>query len=75
MMYKLKEENKDELKAGRTLTYLSDKLGCTISHLSLIFCQKRTCTKSQAIALISICNKISEGDIDEKINYYFDDVK
>lgn len=75
MMYKLKKENKEELKAGRTLTYLSSKLGCTLSHLSLIFCQKRTCNKSSAIAIISICNKINEDDIEEKIDYYFDKVE
>lgn len=71
-MYKLKEEKKEELKSGRTYTYISTKTGLTDRYLKAVFSGEK-CRKITAIALISVRHEIpiTSSEMNDYLRYYF----
>lgn len=72
MRYYLKEEKKEELLFGRTITALAEMVGISRTQLTLIFNGKE-CKKYIAMSLISIRNNIAITDekMNELLLYYF----
>ena len=74
-MYKLRNKKlRKELLNGRTITYVANKIGVTISFLSTVLQGKKTCRKQIALILVSVGKKISIADekLEEYLNYYFE---
>lgn len=71
-MYKIKEEKKEELKSGRTYTYLSAKTGLTDRYLKAVFSGGK-CRRITAIALISVRHEIpiTSSEMNYYLEYYF----
>ena len=75
-MYKLRNKKlRKELLNGRTITYVANKIGVTISFLSTVLQGKKTCRKQIALILVSIGKNISITDekLEEYLNYYFEE--
>lgn len=75
-MYKLRNKKlRKELLNGRTITYVANKIGVTISFLSTVLQGKKTCRKQIALILVSIGKNISIADekLEEYLNYYFEE--
>lgn len=75
-MYKLRNKKlRKELLNGRTITYVANKIGVTISFLSTVLQGKKTCRKNIALILVSVGKNISIADekIEEYLNYYFEE--
>lgn len=72
-MYKLKLEKKDELKSGRTFTYLSEKTGLTDRYIKSVFAGDR-CRKITAMILIAIRHEIlvTSPEMEKYLDYYFE---
>lgn len=62
-MYNFKIDKKEEFLSGRTLSYLSQKVGVTKNYLSLILCGKKSCSKPLAYCLVKVIS--SEYEIDD----------
>lgn len=76
MSYKIKKEKVEELKDGRSNSYIAGKIGCTEQHIGKLFLGVKNCSKSIALLLVSFCQKINIDDInDEILNIYFDKIK
>jgi hypothetical protein len=76
MTYKIKEGKANELKDGRTNTYLANKIGSTQQYIGKIFLGIKNCSKPMALLLISLCQKINIDSIDDDtIKIYFDEIK
>lgn len=73
-MYKIKIENVKELKDGRNLRNISEKIGVTQQYLSNIFNGKLPCKRNIALCLISLKEQISIDDrrMYDFLNYYFE---
>ncbi len=75
-MYKLRNKKlRKELLNGRTITYVANKIGVTISFLSTVLQGKKTCRKQIALILVSVGKNISIADekLEEYLNYYFEE--
>ena len=75
-MYKLRNKKlRKELLNGRTITYVANRIGVTISFLSTVLQGKKTCRKQIALILVSIGKNISIADekLEEYLNYYFEE--
>ena len=75
-MYKLRNKKlRKELLNGRTITYVANKIGVTISFLSTVLQGKKTCRKQIALILVSVGKNISITDekLEEYLNYYFEE--
>ena len=68
-MWKFKVELKEDLLDGRTLTYIANKIGITLSNLSLILNGVKTTRKITAYSIIRGCEK--EGKVED----YFIEIK
>lgn len=76
MSYKIKKDKIEELKDGRSNSYIASKIGCTEQHIGKIFLGIKNCSKSIALLLVSFCQKRNVDSInDEILNTYFDKVK
>lgn len=71
-MYYIRLDKREELKSGRTFTYLASVTGLTDRYLKGVFSGEK-CKKTTAILLISIRHGISieEPDINKYLDYYF----
>ena len=84
MFYKIRTDKKDELKNGRTITYLAQICGCSRSMLSYAFNGSKIRQLSQELALniiteiskesVSVKNKIDELGIEGALDYYFEKI-
>ena len=75
-MYKLRNKKlRKELLNGRTITYVANKIGVTISFLSTVLQGKKTCRKHIALILVSIGKNISITDekTEQYLEYYFEE--
>ena len=73
-MYKIKKERAKELKDGRTLKAISEKIDIALSYISCILHGKNKCKKTTAMCLINLKDpKINIGskEMEEMLNYYF----
>lgn len=72
-MYLLKEDKREELKSGRTFTYLAEKTGLTDRYIKAVFSGDK-CRKITALALISVRHEISvtSSEMEKYLTYYFD---
>lgn len=75
-MYSVKEELVEDLKGGRTLKYIAEMLGITQQYVSLLFSNKRSCTKILAKNLIGLRFNLAINDIrmEELLEKYFDKI-
>ena len=71
-MYLLKEDKKEELKKGRTFTYIAEKTGLTDRYIKAIFAGSK-CKKITAMTLISVRHEISvtSSEMEKYLSYYF----
>lgn len=72
MFFRIKQENLNELKNGRTNKYIANRIGCTEQHICNVFKSKTNCSKALALSLVSL--DTNQSDLESKINYYFDKV-
>jgi len=72
-MYELKQDKKEELLDGRKITYLSETLGLTQTHISNLLAGRGYMTLITSMCFISIKEKISITDtrMSEFLDYYF----
>lgn len=72
-MYYLREGKEKELKNGRTVVSLANKLEVDTKTLYSIFKNKK-CKKVLAMALISVADGTPLNDVqmEERLNHYFD---
>lgn len=72
-MYELKQDKKEELLDGRTITYLSEVLGLTQTHLSNILKGRGYMTQITSMCFISIKEKIciTDARMSEFLDYYY----
>lgn len=68
MMYKLKEEMKNELLCDKSATYIANTLGVSFSYIVNILNRKVDCSKVMAWAIVKCLNYENE------IEKYFDEV-
>lgn len=71
-MYKLRLEKKEELKSGRTFTYMAKETGLTDRYIKAVFAGG-ACRKITALVLISLRHEISitAPEMEEYLQYYF----
>lgn len=71
---KIKEENREKLLNGRSLTKIAKILGYNFVTIQTTFAG-RECPKRLAMALISLAENISLGDsrMEELLEYYFEE--
>lgn len=62
-MYKIKEDLKDKLLDGRTISNLAKKIGVSRVHLSYILNGKLATTKTTAYVIVKSCD--SEAEIED----------
>lgn len=73
-MYKIRLEKAEELKDGRTLKAISEKINIALSYISCILNGKNKCKKTTAMCLINLKEpKINIGsrEMEEMLDYYF----
>ena len=85
MYYRIRKDKKDELKNGRTITYLSNLCGCSRVYLSYIFngYAKRKASKDIIKKIIigiskdsiRINKRLEDSGIEETIKYFFEEIK
>lgn len=76
-VYKIRKDKVEELKDGRTISSIAEKIGLSTSHLSLILSGSHTCPKNLAI-LLSILGRhlqVEEYKLQENLNYFFEKVE
>ncbi len=71
-MYKLRLDKKDELKSGRTFTYLAEKTGLTDRYIKAVFAGA-ICRKITALILIAVRHEIlvTSPEMEKYLKYYF----
>lgn len=72
-MYIIKEENKEELKSGRTFTYISKVTGLTDRYIKSVFSGEK-CKKITAIIIILVKHTIdiNSPEMQKYLDYYFE---
>ena len=72
-MYKLKLDKKEELKSGRTFTYLAEKTGLTDRYIKAVFAGDY-CRKITALVLIGVRHDIAitDPEMQKYLDYYFE---
>lgn len=82
-MYRIKLENLDQLREGKTIVYLAKLVRCSRQYLNSVFTGKALIDKQKAIKILEpICKesyklnlKLKEKGIDAMINYFFKKIK
>ena len=67
-MYIIRTEKTEELKQGRTLTYIANKIGLSRVYLSYVFNAKHTAEKQLIEKILKFClnqTNVSEEDIEK----------
>lgn len=72
-MYELKQEKREELQDGRTISWLCILLNLTQGHLNNLLLGKNPISKSVAMCLISAKERIyiTDSSMTERLDYYF----
>lgn len=72
---KIREEKIEELRDGRKNNALSEMFGVSTQHLSNVFTGRYECSKTLALLLISIKERIPVNDrtMPEWLKYYFEE--
>jgi hypothetical protein len=83
-MYKIKEENRDELTGGRTCTYLAKLCKTSRTHLNYLLTNypKRKHSKSFveriiiniATESVPVKERLEKYGLEETIKYYFEEI-
>lgn len=84
MAYRIRSTRKDELKNGRTMTYLVKVCDCSRSTLSYAFNGSKIRQMSKELALkiliglsqesVAVKDKIDKLGIDGALDYYFEEI-
>lgn len=75
MMYKFKKEKFDELTDGRTIKYISEKLGVSRENLNKVLTVGKNCDRKTAILISSFDDTILNLKLEQRIKYYFDSIE
>lgn len=71
--YRIKEDKKEELKGGMTITFMAKTIGLTNAYLTSILNGTYNCRKNIALDLINLKERVWIGskECDEFLDYYF----
>lgn len=73
-MYKIRVEKVAELKDGRTNRSISQKVGCSETHINQLFLGNKKCSETLAKLLILMCTNYTKDNcsLDDVVKEYFE---